>query len=148
MDLDYINESFPIVLSGRDNMDVFNEALEIQKFGDEVIERLRWIEENDPGYSWWEDKELMELFNSLYRCGCILLPREGVDRLRWIALLCIEFSNIYDFSCGNLVIAPDYVEDYELENWNDIYGTDVIEKVIDIRSKVKESGWEAIFETE
>ncbi len=145
MDEMIANTYFLRILPGRENCEVLNEALEIQQFGDEVIERLRWLEENDPGIFWWEDKPLMSLFDCLYISGCIILPKNPTERLRWIALLCIEFSKIYEYSCGNVVIPPDFLPDELLETWEEVYGIDVIETVIKIRKALTEKGWEGVF---
>ena len=138
-------DTFARVIPNRTNLEVFNEAMSIHQLGDEVVERLIWIEENDPGYYWWEDKQLMQLFEDLYVSGCILLPRDPVDRLRWSALLCVEFSKIYEFTCGNVVLPPDYLPDEQISTWEEYYGSDVIETIISVRKELREKGWDAVF---
>ncbi len=146
MKTEIVDDFFTQILPDKKNKLVLEEALEIQQLGDEVIERLKWLEENDPGYPWWEDMPLMALFHDLYVSGCILLPKSPVERLRWTALLCVEFSNIYEYSCGNIVLPTDFVPDEMLEMWEEVYGVDVIETVTKIRKDLVDKGWEAVFE--
>lgn len=134
---------FSVVLPGKENIEVFNEALEIEKLREEVVARLINLEKEDLGRFWWEDKALMNLFETVYKSGCILLPKDPVERLRWIALLCIEMSKKEDFSYGNIIIPPDYLPDEMVEIYEQVYGSDVIEEVIDIRSRLLKNGWKA-----
>ncbi len=140
-----VDTFFEKVLPERENSELFRETLQMAQLREEVIKNLTRFEAEDFGHFWWQDKELMGLFEELYKSGCITLPKNPVDRLRWIALLCVEISKTEGFSWGNVIIPPDYLPDEMVEIYERVYGSDVIEEVIKIREQLKERGWEAIF---
>ncbi len=129
----------------KENAEVFEETLALEELRKEVIERLEWIEKNDTGQFWWEDKPLINLFMTLYKCGCILLPKKPVERLRWIALLCLEISNLEEFDCGNIIIPLDFLPDSLLFVFEEPYGRAVMEGVLNLREQLSTLGWEAVF---
>jgi hypothetical protein len=133
------------VLPGKINSEVFNETCDIECLREEVVARLAKFEEDDSGQYWWQDKQLRNIFESVYKSGCILLPRDAVEKLRWIALLCLQMSKIEGFSCGNVIIPPDFLPDDMMEMWVDVYGLDVIGNVAMIRMDLAKRGWEAVF---
>lgn len=129
----------------KENVDVFEEALALEELRKEVVKRLIWIEKNYTGQFWWEDKPLMNLFLTLYKSGCIQLPQKPVDRLRWIALLCLEISNLEGFDCGNIIIPLDFLPDSLLFVFEEPYGRAVMESVLNLRDQLSTLGWEAVF---
>jgi len=135
--------SFSRILRDKENEALLQEALEIDKLREEVVSRLSWLEENDNGDFWWEDEVLMDIFESLYKSGCIYLPRNDVEKLRWIALLSVEICKIEGFSYGNLIIPPDYLPDSEITLFEDRYGVSVIEAVVKLRKDLSSRGWDA-----
>lgn len=139
-----VNDFFQRVLVEKENHQIFNETLEIVRLREYVIEMLTRIEETDSGF-WWTDNDLMEMFDSLYTSGCIILPRDPVERLRWIALLCIEISEIEGFDCGNIVLPPDFLPEAMFGIYEDVYGVGVIEEIKKIRERLAKQGWEATF---
>lgn len=140
-----VNIFFEQVLAEKENSELLNEALQIAQLREEVIKNLTRFVAEDEGHFWWQDKELMGIFEELYKGGCITLPKNPVDRLRWTALLCIEISKMEGFSWGNVIIRPDYLPDEMVEIYERVYGTDVIEEVFKIREQLREKGWEATF---
>jgi len=139
------NIYFPRILADKKNSAVLQEAVEIDGLREEVVACLERIEKEDAGEPWWKGTQLMSIFEAVFQSGCILLPRDPVQRLRWIALLCVEISKREGFSCGNIIIAPDYVPDKELGLYEDIYGISVIEDIKDIRRKLSQVGWDKAF---
>lgn len=139
------NTYFDKLLPEKENSEIFNEALQITEFREAVVKNLTRFEAEDVGHFWWQDKGLMSLFEELYKGGCITLPKNPVDRLRWVALLCIEISKLEGFSWGNVVIPPDYLPEEMVEMYERVYGSDVIEEVILIREQLREKGWESVF---
>jgi hypothetical protein len=133
------------VLPGKINSEVFNETCDIECLRAEVVARLTEIEKDDSGQYWWQDKQLRSIFESVYKSGCILLPRDAVERLRWIAILCLQMSKIEGFACGNVIIPPDFLPDDMMEMWVDVYGLDVIGQIAIIRMDLAKRGWEAVF---
>ena len=140
-----VNSMFSPIFSNKPNSEVLAETLDIDKLREAVVARLAEIEKEDRGHYWWEDKPLMDLIQTVYQSGCILLPTDSVERLRWIALLCVAMSNIEDFSCGNLVLPVDFLPDDMMELYEDVYGLDVIEEVVKIRKQLAEWGWKSTF---
>lgn len=136
------NIYFSKILPDKKNSAVLQDAVEIAELRKKVVACLERIEKEDAGEPWWKDAELMSIFEAVYTSGCILLPQNPVQRLRWLALLCVEISKVEGFSCGNMIIAPDYVPDKELDLYEDIYGISVIEDIKDIRRKLSQVGWE------
>jgi len=139
-----VNTLFSEISPGKLNSEILAETLVIDKLREEVVRRLTQIEKLDLGF-WWQDKDLMEMFNSVFKSGCIILPKDPVERLRWIALLCVEMSNTEGFDCGNIVIPLDFLPLEMMVLFEDLYGVDVLESVIEIREKVAEQGWGAVF---
>lgn len=139
-----VNSLFPEILPGKANFDIFDETLEIYKLREEVLTRLTFIENNDDGSFWWQDKDLIGIFNTLYTSGIILLPRDPVDRLRWIALLCVEISNYEEFDCGNIILPVDFLPAEIFELYEEVYPENIVEGVKKIRKQLAEQGWESM----
>lgn len=139
-----VNSMFAVVFPGKSNYEVFNDALEIYMLREQVLAKLLQIEMSDTGDFWWQDKELMGIFDLLYKSGVILLPTNPAERLRWIALLCVEISNYEEFDCGNVILPIDFLPDEMLELFEDAYGAKLIEEVIKTRKQLVEQGWESL----
>jgi len=139
------NSLFSRINPDKENSDIFTETVEIYKLREEIIARLTLLEENDFGLFWWQDLKIMEIFKMLFESGIILLPRNPVERLRWIALLCIEMSNYQEFDCGNVVLPLDFLPDEMLEIFEDCYTLGIVTDVKDIRKRLTELGWNAVF---
>lgn len=133
------------VIQDKENTEVFEETLELEELRKQVVSRLEWIEKNDSGQFWWEDKPLIDLFITLYKCGCISLPKNPVERFRWIALLCLEISKMEEYACGNVVLPPDFLPEEFFEMYEDEYGVGVIDEIRKLRARLAERGWEAVF---
>lgn len=141
----FSNTLFTKILPSKENEELFREAIEIQQLGDEVVERLRWIQLNIEGYLWWNDKKLIGIFTELYKSGCIVLPRYGAERIRWIALLCLEFSNIYSFDAQGIITPFDFLTEDMFAIFQDMYPKSVIKEVKELRGRLDDQGWEAVF---
>lgn len=140
-----VNMVFERILPGKENSDILQEAVDIEKFRKEIVTKLALFEQADNGNFWWQNKELMGLVDSLYKSGCILLPRGSIERLRWTAILLVAACNQEGFSCGNVIIPPDFLPDQMIDVFEDQYGFGVIENIRKIRKEVSERGWDAIF---
>lgn len=139
------NELFTRQSKTKENNQLAMEALNILLLRELVVARLSSFEATDIDTFWWNDKELMSFIKELFKAGVIFLPNDPVERLRWIALLCIECSKIEEFDCGNILLPIDFVSTFDLEKYVDLYGVAVIGDVIQIRELLKEMGWDAVF---
>lgn len=141
----FIND-FEQITRDKDNNEVFDETLEMMDdVGEKVVERLDWILENDPKLEWWNDKELMNQFVILYKSCLICLPKNPVERLRWIALLCLEISNNEGFDCSKVITPFDLLPKGLSTIYKDVDNKSKFKSVIDIRNRLKKEGWEAVF---
>jgi len=140
-----VNSLFSPIMPGKQNAEILAEALEVEKLREEVVDRLSQIEAQDQGHFWWQDHKLMDIFRTVYESGCILLPIDPVERLRWIALLCVDMSSIEGFSCGNLVLPVDFLPDDMMVLFEEVYSVGVMEEVEKIRKQLAEGGWKSIF---
>ena len=77
----------------------------------------------------------------------VFLPRDPVERLRWIALLCVAMSNIEGFPCGNLVLPVGFLPEDMMEIYEEVYSPDVIEEVEKIRKQMAERVGSQFFQT-
>lgn len=133
---------FSKMIQNKSNTQALKETLDIEKLREFVVEHLTKIE--NEGMLWWQDKEMLQVFERLYKAGVIFLPSDTQERVRWIALVCVGISKFEGFSYGNVLISADFVPDNELEELEDEYGVSVIEDVISFRKKVSEDGWESL----
>jgi hypothetical protein len=139
------NDLFMKQSKTKDNNQLATEALNILLLRELVVARLSSFEATDIDTFWWNDKELMSFIKELFMAGIVFLPNDPVERLRWIALLCIECSKMEEFDCGSILLPIDFVSTYDLEKYVDLYGVAVIGDVIQIRELLKEMGWDAVF---
>ena len=114
----------------------------IEKLGKHVIARLDAVAKEDKGF-WWNDKELFSTFDHLFTTGVILLPLDVIDRVRWIALVCIGVSSKEGYSCGNVIVPVDYLPEEELYTQT-IYNEHFLEQVMNFRRKVAKQGWKSL----
>ncbi len=94
---------------------------------------------------WWSDKELIQLFMDLYKSGCILLPKDGVERIRWIALLCLEFSSNYGFDCSGIILPFDFLTEDMFEVFEGVYPAYIEREVRNLRKKITDESWNSVF---
>lgn len=140
-----LNHWFPSVIKDVLNSELFFELIRIDELGDQVVAHLETFEKKDPGYPWQKDIELVGLFDKLYKCGCISLPKDPVHRIRWIALACVLFSKQRKFSYGNVLIPHDWVPDEELEHYEH-WGYIFTEEARQFRKELSEKGWNWLLE--
>lgn len=107
-----------------------------------VVKVLSDFETRDPGTNWWEEKDLLEIFKRMSETGALSLPKDSVERLRWVALVCISCCEKTDFDCGNLIVHLDYIPDDLLD---ESYGSDVLSQIRFIRQKLTVKGWVEVF---
>lgn len=138
-----VNKWFPRILPTAQNSEVFFEMTDIEVLRDMVLNRLDEIKVSTNGGEWYRDKSLIGLFDRLYRCGCITLPANPVDRIRWLALACVFFARQSNFDLGNVIIPLDYVTDAELEQYGEC-GTNLITKTRSFRVELEENGWNSL----
>lgn len=136
---------FKTLGQGVDNAEAMKATVDLIDLRKKVVEILAKIEATDSDMFWWENKELMNLFMTLYKSGLIRLPTDAVERLRWIALICAECSKAEEFACGNVIIPPDYLPDDLNAMYEKVYGRAVIDEVINLRNILDANGWEAKF---
>lgn len=140
-----LNDFFPLIVDGKGNGEVMDEAVAMLFLRESVVLCLSRIEKDDLGRFWWEDKELMKIFRDLYSAGVLPLPKDPVDRLRWIALVCVECCSEEGFAWGNIIIPLDFLPIEEFELFEDGYSQDMVEEVLALRKKLSELGWEKVF---
>jgi hypothetical protein len=137
---------FSVISPDKSNVRVIEDTLEVEKLRELVMERLKKLECCSEGLSWWKDKELMTAFHKLFMTGVILLPFNSVERVRWIALVCIAISERENFSYEGILIPADYLPDEELYNLQYEYGAIAIAQVIKFHNKVARKGWGSLLE--
>ena len=142
---DVAKKFFPVVVPGRENSEVIFDSVKIDLLRKSVVLALKRIETEDLGHCWWEDGELMKIFGDLYKAGVIFLPSDPVDRLRWIALLCIEICVVEEFSWGNVLVPMDYLPYDKFELFEDRYSINVFVEILKIRERLDGVGWHMVF---
>ncbi len=139
------DDLFSKVSTIKTNNYLAQEALDMVFLRVSVVLILREFEATDTEAFWWKNRNLMKIFKDLYEAAVITLPSDPVDRLRWIALLCVECSISQDFDCGNLIIPPDYASNEDLERYEELYGSAIIADIKTIRNELTEKGWKVVF---
>lgn len=127
----------------KSNAQVMRDTLGIEELRKQVVSRLEIIEKEWSG-SWWEDKKLMGAFDQSFVTGKILLPLDVVERVRWIALVCIGISENEEFSYGNILLSVDYLPDEEIPDLEDDYGASVVEEIQKFHKEIAEHGWKSL----
>lgn len=143
--LSALNDFFPQIVQGKSNGEVMDDATDMLFLRESVVLCLSRIESEDLGHFWWQDKELMKIFDDLYTAGVLPLPKDPVDRLRWIALVCVECSKEEGFACGDVIIPLDFLPPEMFFVFEDGYSQDIVEEVLALRKKLSELGWEKVF---
>lgn len=128
--LDY----FRRISGDKKNDQVMEETARIPKLRAFVVEQLIKIENGPDCPYWWQNKELVNMFLSLNEIGGIELPKESVEKYRWIALVCIVIAELEGFSYGNVLIPADYLPEEKLAEQELIYGVGVIEDIKGFRN--------------
>jgi len=141
----FLNTSFPKIVEDKTNAEVMAGLVGSVYFREVVVKHLERIENEDLGHFWWEDKVLMSFFEELFKAGVLLLPSDPVDRIRWIALACVEASNMEDFSCGNIIIPFDFLPVDMFEIFEADFGTKIMDAVIEFRESLAKKGWKVVF---
>ncbi len=137
---------FKTLGQGVNNSEALRAAVELTELRTKVVEILKRIEKTDTDAFWWEDKELMALFMTVYKSGLIRLPTNPVERLRWIALVCVECSKAEGWQDHDkIIIPPDYLPDDLNGMYMKVYEPWVIDEVINLRNDLDARGWEAVF---
>jgi hypothetical protein len=124
------------------NSEIVWDTIGIDTLAKFVVKRLSIVETEDKPF-WWQDKELFRTFERGYSSGIIMLPMDVVERVRWIALMCVAICQKEGFSYGNVLIPPYYIPDEELYQF-DHYGASVLEEVQKFRRDVAEHGWKSL----
>lgn len=136
------NHLFDKVYGKKSNSAVISDLSKRVYLREAVVFCLTRIESRDEGINWWQDKELMSIFENLYKAGVLPLPADPVERIRWIAFLCMKTCEFDGFSYGNLLISLDYLPDEQLD---DSYGVSVLTDIQNLREELKQKGWNAVF---
>jgi hypothetical protein len=97
-----------------------------------IVQRLTYVEHQNSLF--WNDRELSLWFNSK------IAPKGPVDKLRWQALVCITASKKERFSCGNVVIVPDFLpeDSEEFLEYESTYGRGVIGDILEKRNSLSQ----------
>lgn len=136
------NKLFDRVSEERSNSAVISDMAKRVFLRKAVVTCLTRIGSRDEGMNWWQDKELMNIFENVYKAGVLPLPSDPVERIRWIAFLCMKTCEFDKFSYGNLLIPLDYLPDDQLD---DSYGVSVLTDTQNLREELKQKGWNAVF---
>ena len=107
------------------------------------MSRLEEVEGGNSPY-WWDDKPLLRKFDELYKSNEIFLPEDVVERIRWIAVLCVAISIEEGFSYGNVLIPADMNNDTVVRDTDEIYGQDVTDAILEMRAQLRANGWESM----
>lgn len=133
---------FKRISQDKSNSQIMWDTVGIEKLGKDVVARLEVIANREIEH-WWDDKELISIFDLLYTSGIILLPLDVVQRVRWIALVCEGVSSKEGYSCGNVIVPVDYLPEEEIYTWS-IYSEQFLEQVMIFRRKVAKHGWKSL----
>lgn len=139
-----VNTLFDQVLPDKENSEVFYEACDIEDLRKEVVARLEEVDISEPVKLWWEDKALIALFMDAYKSGCISLPTDPVERFRWIALLCVEMSNIESYDCGDIVNPLYFLTADLMVVFEGLYGDEALELVFGVWNRLNTEGWDSV----
>lgn len=80
--------------------------------------------------NWWQDTDLMTTFKNMYLAGVLPLPNDPVERLRWIAFLCVRACEVDGYDHGVLLLPLDYLPDDQLDSLPDSKPHESIRTVI------------------
>lgn len=137
---------FPRISIDKKNNELSEEAIEMVYLRESVVTYLREIEEGNGNCFWWQNKKLMNVFDDLYTAGVLALPKDPVDRLRWIALLCVDCCNWQEFDCSNLVTPLDFMTGGMFELFREEFSEEHVKTILDFRDKLRKVGWKKAFE--
>ena len=140
-----VDKFFPVVVAGKSNTEVFEDLMGLTEVRDTVVEHLRRIGPLTNKNFWWRDNQLVKLFNDLYKSGIVPFPPDPVDRIRWIALLCLEFANEKDFKWENIILPMDFLPDDMFGGLEKVYDVSIFIRIFRMRKRLADLGWEAYF---
>jgi hypothetical protein len=105
-----------------------------------ITDKLRVI--RDAGGSVWENQDLQGTIVHMEDLGRISLPKDLVERERWIALLLITAAQERGLAYGKLIIPPDYLPEDSEEFGKDrkVYGDAVLDKILERRTFTRAVG--------
>jgi len=65
-----VNSIFSPIFPDKPNSGVLAETLDIDKLRKEAVAIPTEIEKEDRGHYWWEDKPLMDFYQTVFQSGC------------------------------------------------------------------------------
>lgn len=136
------NSNFARLSARNTNAVILRDLVKKIYLRESVILYLKRIEKDDLGINWWQDSELMNVFKNMYQAGVLPLPFDAVERIRWIALICVSVCIWEEFSFGNLISSLDYLPTSDLD---DSVNLDVARQILELRDNLKNNGWEYVF---
>ncbi len=111
-----------------------------------VVSCLRRINTRSKESNWWQDSDLMTTFKNMYLAGVLPLPNDPVERIRWIALLCMRVCEVDKFDCGSLLLPLDYLPDDQLDDLPDSKPHESIRAAVEkLRNELRDEGWDKVF---
>lgn len=140
------NKIFDRVSSSKTNARVMDQMSKRVVVRAMVISCLRRINERKVEINWWQDTDLMDVFKHMYKADVLPLPIDPVERIRWIAFLCIRICEVDDFNYGSLLLPLDYLPDDQLDSLiNSEYTKSIGAVVKKLRRDLKDMGWDKVF---
>ncbi len=136
------NSNFARLSTRNTNAVILRDLVKMLFLRESVILCLKRIKKDDAGINWWQDVELMGVFKNMYQAGVLQLPFDAVERIRWIALICVSVCIREKFSFGNLISSLDYLPTIELD---ESANPDVTRQILEVRDNLKNNGWEYVF---
>lgn len=140
------NDIFSKVSDRKTNAEVIDQMSKRVIVRAVVVSCLIRINTRSEESNWWQDTDLMTTFKSMYLAGVLPLPNDSVERIRWIALLCMRACEIDGYDCGVLLLPLDYLPDDQLDDQLTGKPYELIRKtIIKLRNELRDKGWEAVF---
>jgi hypothetical protein len=136
------NKYFPKISPYKDNAAVMRDTLEIDRLCKRMVSELKTVEQE--GINWWENKALFGVIDCLYSSGAILLPLDLVDRVRWIALVCVAVSIQENYSFENVLCGADYLPSENMTDRDSGYDDKLVKNILKFRSSISSVGWQSL----
>lgn len=132
---------FTKISDDKDNSTVLQDTVEIEKMRERIVSLVEKADKD--GIVWWEVKEFFSVFDELFTFGMILLPLDIIERIRWIALVCMAVCQMEEISYEYVFMSLDFLPD-EVARVSEEYEADWIEKVIRFRHRAADRGWKSL----
>ncbi len=138
----FVNSSFARLSKDKTNARLISDLVKKVYLRKSIVACLARIEAEDTVVNWWQDKELLSVFKNMHQAGVLPLPSDPVERVRWVALICVRACELDKFKYGNLITPLDYLPDDLID---DSYGVSTLIDIQNLREDLKNRGWNTVF---